>query len=199
MKHLNADVDGHQQEIVLAGTPSPKRNIRRKKLNMKQKKLASNLTWAVETFYRSRPQIKVPIMKTINQLIISNSHYVAPAGRVLIAFMFVMSGLNKMNNYSNTAGWMDAMDVPGNLLPLVIVLEVLGGAAIMIGWQTRIAAILFAAFSVMSAAIFHADLLDQNQMIHFMKNVSIAGGFLFLIVHGAGNYSLDSRKKARQR
>ena len=138
-------------------------------------------------------------MKTINQLIISNSNYAAPAGRVLIAFMFVMSGLNKMNNYSNTAGWMDAMGVPGSLLPIVIVLEVLGGAAIMIGWQTRIAASLFAAFSVMSAAIFHADFSDQNQMIHFMKNVSIAGGFLFLIVHGAGNYSLDSREKAHQR
>ena len=134
-------------------------------------------------------------MKTINQLIISNSNYVVPAGRVLIAFMFVMSGLNKMNNYSNTAGWMDAMGVPGSLLPLVIVLEVLGGAAIMIGWQTRIAAILFAAFSVMSAAIFHADFSDQNQMIHFMKNVSIAGGFLFLIVHGAGTYSMDNRGK----
>ena len=132
-------------------------------------------------------------MKTINQLIISNSNYVAPAGRVLIAFMFVMSGLNKMNNYSNTAGWMEAMGVPGNLLPLVIALEVLGGAAIMIGWQTRIAAILFAAFSVMSAAIFHADFSGQNHMIHFMKNVSIAGGFLFLIVHGAGTYSMDNR------
>ena len=134
-------------------------------------------------------------MKTINQLIISNSNYAAPAGRVLIAFMFVMSGLNKMNNYSNTAGWMDAMGVPGSLLPIVIVLEVLGGAAIMIGWQTRIAAILFAAFSIMSAAIFHADFSDQNQMIHFMKNVSIAGGFLFLIVHGAGTYSMDNRGK----
>ena len=114
-------------------------------------------------------------MKTINQLIISNSNYVAPAGRVLIALMFVMSGLNKMNNYSNTAGWMEAMGVPGNLLPLVIVLEVLGGAAIMIGWQTRIAAILFAGFSVMSAVIFHADFSDQNQMTHFMKNISITG------------------------
>mgnify|MGYP006443391495 FL=1 len=134
-------------------------------------------------------------MKTINQLIISNSNYAAPAGRVLIAFMFVMSGLNKINNYGNTAGWMDAMGVPGSLLPIVIVLEVLGGAAIMIGWQTRIAAILFAAFSVMSAAIFHADFSDQNQMIHFMKNVSIAGGFLFLIVHGAGTYSMDNRGK----
>ena len=134
-------------------------------------------------------------MKTINQLIINNSNYVAPAGRVLIAFMFVMSGLNKINNYGNTAGWMDAMGVPGSLLPFVIVLEVLGGAAIMIGWQTRITAILFAAFSVMSAAIFHADFSDQNQMIHFMKNVSIAGGFLFLIVHGAGTYSMDNRGK----
>ena len=134
-------------------------------------------------------------MKTINQLIINNSNYVAPAGRVLIAFMFVMSGLNKINNYGNSAGWMDAMGVPGSLLPIVIVLEVLGGAAIMIGWQTRIAAILFAAFSVMSAAIFHADFSDQNQMIHFMKNVSIAGGFLFLIVHGAGTYSMDNRGK----
>ena len=53
-----------------------------------------------------------------------------------------MSGLNKINNYSNTAGWMDAMGVPGNLLPLVIALEVLGGAAVMLGWQTRIAAVL---------------------------------------------------------
>ena len=104
-----------------------------------------------------------------------------------------------MNNYSNTAGWMEAMGVPGNLLPLVIVLEVLGGAAIMIGWQTRIAAILFAGFSIMSAAIFHADFSDQNQMIHFMKNISITGGFLFLVVHGAGNYSLDNREKAHQR
>ena len=138
-------------------------------------------------------------MRNINQLIISKSNFVAPAGRIFIALIFVMSGLNKINNYSNTAGWMEAMGVSGNLLPLVIALEVLGGAAIMIGWQTRITAVLFAGFSVVSAAIFHADLSDQNQMIHFMRNVSIAGGFLFLIIHGAGTYSLDSRKKAHQR
>ena len=85
-------------------------------------------------------------MRNINQLIISNSNFVAPVGRVLIPLIFVMSGLNKINNYSNTAGWMDAMGVPGNLLPLVIALEVLGGAAIMVGWQTRIAAVLFCWF-----------------------------------------------------
>ena len=71
------------------------------------------------------------------------------------------------------------MGVPCNLLFLVIALEMLGGAAIMVGWQTRIAAVLFAGFSVVSAAIFHADFSDQNQMIHFIKNISIAGGFLF--------------------
>ena len=90
---------------------------------------------------------------------------------------------------------MEAMGVSGNLLPLVIALEVLGGAAIMIGWQTRITAVLFAGFSVASAVIFHADFSDQNQMIHFMKNISIAGGFLFLIFHGAGAYSMDNRGK----
>ena len=87
------------------------------------------------------------------------------------------------------------MGVPGNLLPLVIALEVLGGATIMVGWQNRISAVLFAGFSVVSAAIFHADFSDQNQMIHFLKTVSIAGGFLFLIVHGAGSYSPDSCNK----
>ena len=85
---------------------------------------------------------------------------------------------------------------PKNLLPLVIALEVLGGAAIMIGWQTRMAAVLFAGFSVVSVVIFHADFSDQNQMIHFMKDISIAGGFLFLIFHGAGPYSVDNRGKS---
>ena len=134
-------------------------------------------------------------MKRINQLILNHSSYAAPAGRLLIASIFVMSGLNKIDNYSNTAGWMEAMGVSGGLLPLVIALEVLGGFAIIIGWQTRITAVLFAGFCVMSAVIFHANVSDQNQMIPFMKNISIAGGFLFLVVHGAGAYSVDNRRK----
>ena len=134
-------------------------------------------------------------MKNINEFISNHSSFVAPAGRLLIASIFVMSGLNKVNNYSNTAGWMEAMGVPGGLLPLVIALEVLGGLAIMIGWQTRITAVLFAGFCVMSAVIFHSNFSDQNQMIPFMKNISIAGGFLFLVVHGAGPFSVDNRRK----
>ena len=136
------------------------------------------------------------MIKKINQFIIANSNHIAPAGRILIAFIFVFSGLNKITNYNNTAGWMESMGVAANLLPLVIALQVLGGAAIMIGWQTRIVAVLFAGFSLTTAAIFHADFSDQNQMIHFMKNISIAGGFLFLIVNGAGSYSIDNRVKS---
>ena len=117
----------------------------------------------------------------------------APVGRVFIALIFVMSGLNKMGNYANTAGWMDAMGVPGGLLPMVIVLEVLGGLAIIIGWQTRIASFLLAGFCILSALLFHNNLGDQNEMIQFMKNVAMAGGFLFLTAHGAGKFSLDNR------
>ena len=135
-------------------------------------------------------------MKNINQFILTHSSFVAPTGRLLITSIFVMSGFNKMDNYSNTAGWMESMGVPGSLLPLVIALEVLGSVAIMIGWQTRIISVLFAAFCVMSAVIFHADFSDQYQMISFMKNISIAGGFLFLVVNGAGAYSLDNRGKS---
>ena len=123
------------------------------------------------------------------------SNFSAPVGRLFIALIFFMSGLNKIGNYANTAGWMESVGVPGALLPLVIALEVVGGAAIILGWQTRIVAFLFAGFCLLSAIIFHADFSDQMQMGMFMKNVGLAGGFLILLVHGAGNYSLDNRKR----
>jgi putative oxidoreductase len=117
----------------------------------------------------------------------------APIGRLLISGMFVMSGLNKIGNYDSTAGWMDAMGVPGALLPLVIALEVLGGVAIIAGWKTRIFAVILAGFCLMSAILFHVNFAEQVEMMMFMKNITIAGGFLFLIAHGAGRYSLDNR------
>lgn len=80
------------------------------------------------------------------------------------------------------------------LLPLVILLEVGGGLAIIAGWQTRIISIALAVFTVVAAVIFHNNFSDQMQMIMFMKNVAIAGGFILLAVHGAGGYSLDSRR-----
>ena len=134
-------------------------------------------------------------MSQFNGLTSVISNFSAPVGRLFIALIFFMSGLNKIGNYANTAGWMESVGVPGALLPLVIALEVVGGAAIILGWQTRIIAFLFAGFCLLSAIIFHADFSDQMQMGMFMKNVGLAGGFLILLVHGAGNYSLDNRKR----
>ena len=121
----------------------------------------------------------------------------APAGRILISLMFVTSGFSKISGYTATQGYMEAMGVPGVMLPLVIAVELLGGLAVMLGWHTRIAAFLLAGFSLLSAVLFHANFGDQMQMIMFMKNISIAGGFLMIVALGGGAYALDNRSKNR--
>lgn len=115
------------------------------------------------------------------------------AGRTLLASLFVISGLGKLSAYAGTAGYMEAMGVPGALLPLVIALEVLGGLAIVAGFKTRIVATLLAVFSIASAALFHNNLGDQIQQIMFLKNIAIAGGLLLLAARGAGGWSIDNR------
>jgi putative oxidoreductase len=117
----------------------------------------------------------------------------APIGRLLLALIFVMSGFGKISGYEATQGYMAAMGVPGNLLPLVIITEVVGGLAIILGWKTRIAAFALAGFSILSALLFHTNFADQIQMIMFMKNLAIAGGFLVLFSHGPGAYAMDNR------
>jgi putative oxidoreductase len=78
----------------------------------------------------------------------------------------------------------------------VIALEVLGAVAVIVGWRTRLFAFLLAGFSVVSAVIFHRALGDQMQFIMFMKNLAMAGGFLFLVARGAGDWSLDARRES---
>ena len=93
------------------------------------------------------------------------------AGRVLIAQIFLMAGINKIGGYAGTQGYMEAMGVPGSLLPLVIVLEIGGALALIAGWQTRLVSLALAGFSILSAIIFHANFGDQTAMIMFMKNM----------------------------
>ena len=114
-------------------------------------------------------------------------------GRVLLASLFLISGLGKIGSYAGTAGYMAAVGVPGALLPLVIALEVLGGIAIIVGWQTRVVALLLAGFTLVAGMLFHSNFADQMQTIMFLKNVAIAGGFLLLAAKGSGRLSLDSR------
>ena len=114
-------------------------------------------------------------------------------GRVLLALMFVIAGWGKIGGYAGTQGYMEAMGVPGALLPLVILLELGGGLAVVLGLFTRTLSVLLAGFCVVAAVIFHYQPADQMQMIMFMKNLSVAGGFLVLAAAGAGAFSVDAR------
>lgn len=123
--------------------------------------------------------------------------YLAPAGRVLLSLMFIISGLQKITGYSGTQGYMEMMGVPGALLPLVILVEVVGGIALLVGWQARLSAFLLAGFSLVSGFLFHylpslgmEGMEAQAQMIGFMKNVTIAGGMLMVTAFGPGPLSV---------
>jgi len=111
--------------------------------------------------------------------------------RVFLGHIFLLAGISKVGGYEGTQGYMDAMGVPGGLLPLVIALQIFGGIAIIIGWQVKWASLALAGFSIIAAVLFHNNFADQTQMILFMKNFAMAGGFLLLASHGAGAYSVD--------
>ena len=117
------------------------------------------------------------------------------AGRVLLALIFLVAGIEKISGYAGTEAYMASKGVPGMLLPLVIALEVGGALLVIIGWQTRLAAFALAGFSIAAAVLFHFVPGDSMQMIMFMKNLAIAGGFLILAAHGAGAWSLDGRRR----
>jgi putative oxidoreductase len=119
--------------------------------------------------------------------------YADVVGRVLIATLFLLSGWGKLAAYAATQAYMQQAGVPGGLLPLVILLELGGGFAIVIGLYTRPVALLMAGFSIVAAWLFHAGTADQMQQIMFLKNLGLAGGFLFLVANGAGRLSVDAR------
>ena len=114
-------------------------------------------------------------------------------GRVFISCIFLLSGYNKIVNYDGTIGWMESFGLPGFLLIPAIILEILAPLLIIIGYQTRIAAGALSLFCVATAVIFHTDFSNQMQLIAFMKNIALAGGFLFLVVNGAKGFCLDKK------
>ncbi len=135
-----------------------------------------------------------PNARTFNDSTIDSVRDVSElAGRSLLSGLFLISGLFKIVGYAQTVAYMSSLGVPAALLPLVIATEVLGAIAVIIGWQTRITAFLLAGYSLLTALIFHSNLADQIQMIMFLKNIAIAGGFLLLVAKGAGPLSLDYR------
>ena len=113
------------------------------------------------------------------------------AARILMSQIFIISGIGKITGYAGTQAYMAKMGVPGALLPLVIITEVGGGLALLVGFQTKWVALALAGFTVLSALIFHLNFNDQMQMINFMKNLAMAGGLLMFVRYGAAAPSID--------
>lgn len=121
-------------------------------------------------------------------------NFAAPVGRTLLASVFLLSGVTKIGAYEATQGYMNAMGVPGELLPAVIAFEILTPIALIVGFYARSAAFLLAGFSIVTALIFHFDFADQTQTVMFLKNVSIAGGLLLLTAAGPGAFSANANR-----
>ena len=113
--------------------------------------------------------------------------------RVFISLIFLLSGINKIGNYEGTVGWMESLGMPGIFLIPTIILEISAPILIMVGYKVKISAALLSVFCVTTAIIFHSDFSDQMQFISFMKNIGLAGGFLFIVVNGAKDFSLDKK------
>jgi putative oxidoreductase len=121
------------------------------------------------------------------------------AARILMSLIFILSGWSKLTGYSGTQAYFGSMGLPLPALvtPLVILIELGGGLALLLGFKARWAAGVLALFSIASAFIAHTNFADANQMNNFMKNLAMAGGYLMFVKYGAGVPSIDDRLKQR--
>jgi len=116
-------------------------------------------------------------------------------GRILISALFLISAYDKIFSIDGSMSWMEGFGVPGFLLYPVIALEIILPLCIIIGFQARVAAGLLAIFCLATAIIFHLDFVDPVQKVSFLKNLGLAGGFLFILSNGTRDWSLDKKKK----
>ena len=129
----------------------------------------------------------------------SQGNVVPFIGRILMATIFILSGLGKIGAPAATQGYITAMGMPAPMLAFLgaVVVELGGGLLLLLGYRTKLVAAALAIFSVVTAFIFHHNLADQNQMIHFLKNFAMAGGLLQFVAYGAGRIALDNTAAAR--
>lgn len=116
-------------------------------------------------------------------------------GRILLAVIFFMAGINKIGNPGGTQQYMAAHGMPLTALLLVvaIIIELAGSISLFLGYKARLGAWILVIFMIPTTLIFHTNFADQNQMIHFMKNLSMTGGLLYVATFGTGELSLDAR------
>ena len=114
-------------------------------------------------------------------------------GRIFLSTLFLIEGINKIFNYEGTIQYMESFGVSEYLAIPAIVLEILFPSLLIIGYQTKIAALVMAIFTIVVAIIFHTNFNDHMQFITFFKDIAIAGGFLIIFANGAGKYSVDHK------
>jgi putative oxidoreductase len=159
--------------------------------------IATDVLTEIFTLPDKEKEMAENIFKTTNQKVIKLvSQPVINGGltvvaRIMMAMIFIGAGLSKLGaGYAGTQAYMASVGVSGAVLPLVIVLEIGGGLAILLGFQARLAALALAVFCIVSGIIFHSG-ADQMQQIMLMKNFAMAGGLLAFTLFGAGRLSLD--------
>ena len=113
--------------------------------------------------------------------------------RIFLSLIFLLAGIGKILNYEGTIDYMESFSIPGYLLIPAIIVEIIFPLLVIIGYKTKLSAIILSLFSMLLAIIFHADFSDQMQLMSFFKNFAIAGGFLIIFIRGAGKYSIDQR------
>ena len=122
-------------------------------------------------------------------------HIVEILGRLLLSAIFLINGIGKIFNYEGTIQYMENFDVPSYLIIPAITVEILFPILLIIGYYTKFSALVLSLFTLVLAVIFHTDFSNQMQLISFLKNIAIAGGFLIIFVYGPGKYSLDHKLK----
>lgn len=120
--------------------------------------------------------------------------YLPTIGRIFLAVIFIIAGLGKIPAIEGNVGYMEAFGVPGILIWPTIIVEVIGGLLLVVGYKTRWAAAALAAFTLIAGLIFHTNFADQMEMTAFLKNLAITGGLLYVIAYGAGALALDEGK-----
>ena len=116
-------------------------------------------------------------------------------GRIFISALFLISAFNKIFNLDGSIGWMEGYGVPGFLIFPAIAVEIILPVLIIIGYQARIAAGVLAVFCLVTAFLFHFDFENQSQLVSFLKNIGLAGGFLFIVANGTKDWAVDKEKK----
>ena len=116
-------------------------------------------------------------------------------GRIFISALFLISAFNKIFNLDESIGWMEGFGVPGFLIFPAIAVEIILPVLVIVGYRARLAAGVLAVFCLMTAFLFHFDFADQSQLVSFLKNVGLAGGFLFIVANGTKDWAVDKEKK----